>query len=165
MHFFKYFFKVFIYFWDRERQSMSRGGAEREGDTESEASSRLWAVSTEPDAGLELTDCKIMTWAEVGCLTDWATQAPLNYFFKHLFIFETERDRAWAGEGQRERETQNSKQTPGSELSAQSPMWGSNPRTARSWPEPKSAAQPTEPPRHPDKIGISFTLTQPSGGE
>ena len=33
-----------------------------------------------------------------------------------LFIFETERDRAGAREGQRERETQNPKQTPGSEL-------------------------------------------------
>ena len=55
---------------------MSRGGTEREGDTESEAGSRLRAVSTEPDAGLELTNREIMTWAEVGCLTDWATQAP-----------------------------------------------------------------------------------------
>ena len=36
-------------------------GAEREGDTEAEAGSRLQAVSTEPDAGLELTDCKIVT--------------------------------------------------------------------------------------------------------
>ena len=40
---------------------MSRGGAEREGDTEYEAGSRLCAVSTEPDAGLEPTDCEIMT--------------------------------------------------------------------------------------------------------
>ena len=40
---------------------MSRGGAEREGDTESEAGSRLRAVSTEPDTGLELTRCEIMT--------------------------------------------------------------------------------------------------------
>ena len=40
---------------------MSRGGAEREGDTESEAGSRLQAVSTEPDVGLELTDCEIVT--------------------------------------------------------------------------------------------------------
>ena len=40
---------------------MSRGGAEREGDTEPEAGSRLQAVSTEPDAGLELTNCEIMT--------------------------------------------------------------------------------------------------------
>ena len=37
---------------------MSGGGAEREGDTESEAGSRL---STEPDAGLELTNLEIMT--------------------------------------------------------------------------------------------------------
>ena len=40
---------------------MSRGGAEREGDTETEPGSRLQAVSTEPDAGLELTNCEIMT--------------------------------------------------------------------------------------------------------
>ena len=33
-------------------------------------------VSTEPDAGLELTDGEIMAWAEVGHLTDWATQVP-----------------------------------------------------------------------------------------
>ena len=49
-----------------------------------------------------------------------------------LFIFETQRDRAWAGEGQRERKTQNLKLAPGSELSAQNQMWGSNSRTARS---------------------------------
>ena len=40
---------------------MSRGGSEREGDTESEAGSRLRVVGTEPDAGLELTSCEIMT--------------------------------------------------------------------------------------------------------
>ena len=33
---------------------MGRGGAEREGDTESKAGSGLRAVSAEPDAGLEL---------------------------------------------------------------------------------------------------------------
>ena len=54
------------------------GKGQREGDTESETGSRLWAVSTEPDAGLELTECETMTWAEVGCLTDWATQVPLQ---------------------------------------------------------------------------------------
>ena len=61
---------------DRERQNMSRGGAERGGDTESEAGSRLWAVSTEPNVELELTNCEIMTWAEAGRLTIWATQVP-----------------------------------------------------------------------------------------
>ena len=40
---------------------MSRGGAEREGDIEFEAGSRLQAVSTEPDVRLELTDREIMT--------------------------------------------------------------------------------------------------------
>ena len=48
-----------------------------------------------------------------------------------------------------ERETQNLKQAPGSELSAQSLMWGWNSQTMRSCPEPKSDAQPTEPPRCP----------------
>ena len=40
---------------------MSGEDAEREGDTESEAGSRLCAVSKEPDAGLELTSREIMT--------------------------------------------------------------------------------------------------------
>ena len=54
---------------------MNGGGAERE--EESETGSRFWAVSTEPDAGLKLRDREIMTWAEVGRLTEWATKAPL----------------------------------------------------------------------------------------
>ena len=69
---------MFIYFWQGKRQNASRGGTEREGHTESEADSRLWAVSTKHDVGLELTKSEIMTWAEVGHLTDWATQAPLE---------------------------------------------------------------------------------------
>ena len=66
---------VNVYLFLGERQSVSGGGAEREGDTESEAGSRLWPVSTEPDAGLEPSDHELMTWAEVGHLTDWAIQA------------------------------------------------------------------------------------------
>ena len=54
----RFFFKVYLFL--RERQS-SRGGSEREGDTESKAGSRLRAVSTEPDVGLELTNREIMT--------------------------------------------------------------------------------------------------------
>ena len=61
---------------------MSGGRIESEGDTESKAGSRVWAVSTEPDAGLELMDHEIMTWAQVGRLTDWATQTPLPVGFK-----------------------------------------------------------------------------------
>ena len=37
------------------------GGGEREGDTESEAGSRLGAISPEPDAGLKLMEREIMT--------------------------------------------------------------------------------------------------------
>ena len=40
---------------------MNGGGSEREGDTESEEGSRLRAVSTEMDMGLELTNHEIMT--------------------------------------------------------------------------------------------------------
>ena len=40
---------------------MSGGETERDGDTESETGSRLRAVSTEPDAGLKLTDGEILT--------------------------------------------------------------------------------------------------------
>ena len=53
-------------------------------------------------------------------------------FIDFYYFWVTERDRARAGEGQGERETQNPKQAPGSEPSAQSPTWGSNPRTRRS---------------------------------
>ena len=40
---------------------MNGGGSEREGDTVSEVGSRLRAVSTESDTGLEVTDREIMT--------------------------------------------------------------------------------------------------------
>ena len=67
---------MFIYFWERERerQSVNGGEAEREEDRESEAVSRLWAVSTDPDMRLELTNSEVMTWAEVRCSPNWATQ-------------------------------------------------------------------------------------------
>ena len=55
---------------ERETQSVSRGGAERDGDTESETGSRLLAVSTEPEVGFEPTNREITTQAEVGCPTD-----------------------------------------------------------------------------------------------
>ena len=44
-------------------------------------------------------------------------------YFSSLFYFIFERERAQAGEGQRKRETQNLKQAPGSELSAQGLTW------------------------------------------
>ena len=68
---------MFTYFWEGETEC-EQGRAETEGDTESKAGSRVRTISTEPYAGLEPTDPEIMTWAEVGRLTYWATQAPWN---------------------------------------------------------------------------------------
>ena len=52
---------MFVFERERQRQSASREGAEREGDTESESGCRLRAVSTEPDDGLEPMNHEIMT--------------------------------------------------------------------------------------------------------
>ena len=58
---FSFFFFFNVYLFLRERQNVSWEGAEKEGDTESKAGSKLQAVSTEPDAGLELTNYEILT--------------------------------------------------------------------------------------------------------
>ena len=71
---FIYFFNV--YFWERERQTDRQGGAEWEGDTESEAGSRLSAVSTEPESGAPTHKTQDVTWAKVGRLANWATWFP-----------------------------------------------------------------------------------------
>ena len=61
----------------RERESTHKW----EGATErgrQRIPGRLCVISTEPDAGLELKNCEIMTWAETKgwSLTDWGTQEP-----------------------------------------------------------------------------------------
>ena len=84
--FFLNFFNVYLWETEREPERGKGREGEREGDTESEAGSRLWAASTEPDEGLELTNREIMTWAEVGRSTDWATQELL-----HAFLYNKER--------------------------------------------------------------------------
>ena len=54
--------KIFnVYFRERERERAQAGEEQKEGDTDSEIGSRLRAVSTEPDTGLELTNHEIMT--------------------------------------------------------------------------------------------------------
>ena len=49
------------YLFLKERETEHEQWRSREEDIEFEAGSRLKAVSTEPDAGLELTNCEIMT--------------------------------------------------------------------------------------------------------
>ena len=50
-----------MFIFETEKEHEQGKGRDREGDIESEAGSRLRAVSTEPDAGLELTDREITT--------------------------------------------------------------------------------------------------------
>ena len=52
-------FKVYVFIFERGRAS--GGGAGKEGER---IPSRLRAASADPDVGLELTDCEIMTWAK-----------------------------------------------------------------------------------------------------
>ena len=64
-----------------------------------------------------------------------------------------------SGEGaEREGDTE-SETAPGSELSAQSPVWGLNPQTMKSQPELKSDSQLTEPPRCPMIVHLSLVVT------
>lgn len=64
-------------------------------------------------------------------------EGPLNdlsffFFFFNVYLFLRERETECEPGSGRERGRQNPKQAPGSELSAQSPTWGLNPRTMRS---------------------------------
>ena len=81
----------FIYF---VRRWLGEGQKHRESER---IPSRLPTARAE----LEPKNCEITTWAEIKSLNRlpyWATQATL-LFFNVLFIFE--RDKAWAGEGER----------------------------------------------------------------
>ena len=80
-----------------------------------------------------------------------------------MFIFERERVCAQVGEGQRETETQNPKQAPGSELSAQSSTQGSNPRAARSWAELNWLSHPGTPLMDGFKQWTQFSLDFSAG--
>ena len=130
---------------EREKQSASRGGAEREGDTVSEAGSRLWAVSTEPDTGLELTNCQIMTWDKVGRLTDWATQAPHKVFW---FIFE-------GREQGRSRKRGGQKIWRGFCARTVSQMW---PQTHKSWDHDLSHSRWLNWPSYPGALKVIFSV-------
>ena len=74
-------FNLFLRQTDTHTEWEPGRGREREGDTESEAGSRLPAVSTEQDAGLEPTSCELVSGAEVGRFTDRATRAPREISF------------------------------------------------------------------------------------
>ena len=69
-----FFLSLFIYFDKRERQR--ERGRER-------IPSRFHTVSAEPDAGLELMNCQIMTWVEImsWMLNRLSHRGTLSFFF------------------------------------------------------------------------------------
>ena len=58
-----FFFLMFIFQRQGETACEQGRGREREGDTKSIAGSRLWAVNTEPAAGLKLTRDRDLSWS------------------------------------------------------------------------------------------------------
>ena len=65
-------------------------------------------------------------------LKNWFVWVFLGNIYLFLRERKRKRERERVGEGQRKRETQNLKEAPGSEPSAQSLMWGWNPQTVTS---------------------------------
>ena len=78
-HFPKFpFFKVHL-FWERERD-YERGEAEGGGE-------RICAVHSEPDLGLNLTNCEIMSWAEIRSqMLNWLSHPGVPFFILFYFL-------------------------------------------------------------------------------
>ena len=76
---------MFIYFWDRQRQSASWGRAERQGDTEFKAGSRLWAVSTEPWCRAEIHEPwdHDLSWSQMSSWLSHPRHPNFKSFLKH----------------------------------------------------------------------------------
>ena len=62
---------LYLFIFERERERERAWAGEGQRETESEAGSQLWAVSTEPNWGIKLTNREIMTWADVGRMLNW----------------------------------------------------------------------------------------------
>ena len=86
--------------------------------------------------------------------TEFCTFPHINLFLTFTYFWEGDSAHAWRGG----RERGGQRIPVGSELSAQSPTRGSNSWTVRSWPELKSDAQPTEPPRCPVLVWILYVF-------
>ena len=80
----KIFFNLFVL---REEREPKQGRGRREGER---IPSRLQTARRELDAGLELTNCKIVPGLKLrgGCLTDSATQAPSPAILKGIIPFK-----------------------------------------------------------------------------
>ena len=90
------------------------------------------------------------------------------YFFLKVYSFLREKGRAHANKvgAERERKREGGRKSEvGSSLTTHSSMWGSNSRTLRSWPEPKSDTWLTEPPRHPHFTLFKFFIERDDASE
>ena len=132
LHLLYLFINVFIYFErERERKHKQGRGRERGGQ---KIWSRLWAYSSEPKAGLELTNYEIMTWPK--SMLNWLSHLGTPNLFKFIYLRETE----LVGEGQRERkrEGQRERENPKQDLCCHTePNRGPKPSKLKSWSEPK----------------------------
>ena len=81
---------VCVFIFETERDRAWAGEEKREGDVESGAGSRLWAVSTEPDAGLELTNSQDhdLSQSQTHNLSHWGipTRPSYSILIRHIII-------------------------------------------------------------------------------
>ena len=139
---------MFTYFWEREHKQGK--GREREGDTESEAGSRLWAVSTEPDAGLEPARCWLWPEPKLDAQSTEPSRSPkcLFYFWKR------ERESMSRGRAERDWETEDLKQALYWQQRAQCRTW-----THKRWDHDLSWSwmlNRLSPPGDPDFTDVTF---------
>ena len=81
LSFLKKFFKCLLL-----RDRAWAGDGQRERETQDLKQIPGSELAAEPNVGLELTNREIMTWAEVGCFTNWATQAHQPFLFSYLWF-------------------------------------------------------------------------------
>ena len=75
-----FFFNVYLFLRERDRAWAGAGQRERETPNPKQAPGSELS-STGPNTGLKLMDREIMTWAEVGRSTSWATHVPHGLYF------------------------------------------------------------------------------------
>ena len=114
-----FFFNVYLLLRERETECKLGRGREREGDTKSGAGSRLWAVSTEPDTGLELTNREIMSLTEADAQPTEPPRRPTSspLLPRMSYFFSPEKPSASSVEGYCTHLDQASRRRPGLGLS------------------------------------------------
>ena len=85
--FLKKIFNIYLLLGGETEYKQGRG--RERGRCRIQTDSRLQlSAQTDPDVGLEPTNCEIIIWATVGCLTNWGTQAPcFCVFFIWTWIY------------------------------------------------------------------------------